>query len=173
MDTDSAAGSLADWFDQMADAMRDGTETDVPCETCMACCESSLFVRVEQDEAALDHIPQDLLAPAPGQPGVFVLGYDTEGRCPMLGADGCTIYAHRPGGCRVFDCRIFAATDIAPEATHVALRTRSQQWTFELNSDRDQAVWAALDHAAELDAEGIAGALRTFDAAAHAFRSGH
>ena len=165
MDTDIAAGPLGDWFDQMAAALRDGSGTDVPCGTCTACCESSLFVRIEQDEAALDHIPSDLVVPAPGQRGVFVLGYDTEGRCPMLGPDGCTIYAHRPRGCRVFDCRIFAATGIAPEATHVALRTRSERWTFRLVSDRDRSVRAALDEAADGDVDGIAGAIHAFDAA--------
>ena len=30
------------------------------------------------------------------------LALDTEGRCPLLGPQGCTVYAHRPTCCRIY-----------------------------------------------------------------------
>ena len=84
----------------------------------------------------------------------------------MLGANGCTVYDHRPRGCRVFDCRLFAATGVLPESTHVDLRRRSGQWTFSVESARDRAARAALDRATDPGAEGFADALRAFATAA-------
>ena len=45
-----------------------------------------------QEIEAYANLPLVLLDPA----------RDAEGRCPFVGADGCTVYAHRPAACRLF-----------------------------------------------------------------------
>ena len=103
------AGAFSEWLAQMRLVLRGDGEADVPCGECTGCCTSSQFVHIEPDESdTLAHVPAALRFPAPGlPPGHVVLGYDERGRCPMLGADGCTIYANRPRTCRTYDCRIF------------------------------------------------------------------
>lgn len=137
------AGDFSTWLTGVRAALRDRTESAVPCEGCTACCTSSQFVHVEPDETdALAHIPAELLFPAPlAPPGHRVLGYDEQGRCPMLGADGCTIYEHRPRTCRTYDCRIFAATGIEDaDRDKQAITARARRWRFELDpaGRRDQ-----------------------------------
>lgn len=107
-------------------------DVDVPCGSCTACCRSSRFVHVGPDEqVALAAIPGELLFPAPGWPaGWKVMGYDDQGRCPMLGDRGCTIYEHRPRTCRTFDCRALVAADLMEqlekEAPAIAEAARRQ-----------------------------------------------
>lgn len=119
-----------EWRERFRRALQSGAATDVPCGGCTACCRSYQFVHIEPDEAAtLARIDPALLAPAPGKPpGHVVMGYDGEGRCPMLGDDGCRIYEDRPRTCRTYDCRVFAATGIEPDQPLVAERVR--QWKF-------------------------------------------
>jgi Fe-S-cluster containining protein len=112
--------------------MRASGDAEVPCDGCTACCRSSRFVHVGPDEAAaLAAIPGELLFAAPGWPaGWKVMGYDREGRCPMLGDDGCTIYEDRPRTCRTFDCRALAAAGmlkkLEEEAPAIAAAARRQ-----------------------------------------------
>ena len=67
----------------------------------------------------------------------------------MLRDERCSIYAHRPQTCRDFDCRIFAATGIAPEddgpQAEVARRARS--WRFDVSSDESRAQLSAVQAA--------------------------
>ena len=121
---------FADWRAALRRSLEDGTSTGVPCGGCTACCRSHQFVLIEPDEAAtLRRVDRRLLAPAPGRPpGWQVLGFDREGRCPMLGQSGCTIYEDRPRTCRVYDCRVFAAAGVVPDQRLVADRARN--WVF-------------------------------------------
>ena len=149
----AAAGDFTVWLGEIGRAFREGAEMDVPCGTCNACCKSSQFIHVERDEPALDHIPHDLLFPTPGLPdGPLIMGYDANGHCPMLKDDACTIYAHRPRTCRVYDCRIFAASGVLPdEATKTAVAERVRQWQFSYaNAADDTAHKAVLAAAAFL-----------------------
>ena len=144
------AGDFTEWLTAIRQSMRDGTTMNVPCGACTACCRSAQFVDIGPDEAdALTHIPVELLSPAPGRPGHRVLGYDAEGRCPMLGEDdaGCTIYEHRPRACRTFDCRIFAAAGIEPdEPGKRPLAEQVSRWRFtsgvqrETHARRDESI---------------------------------
>jgi uncharacterized protein len=128
------AGPFASWLRQMQAALAGSGDSDVPCDGCTACCESSQFVHIAPDEVdTLAHVPAALLFPAPGlSAGHVVLGYDGDGRCPMLSGAACTIYAHRPRACRVYDCRIFAATDVEVGEPEVASRVR--RWRFEVDA---------------------------------------
>ncbi len=153
-DAPLTAGRFAPWLDQMLLALRGGTDSDVPCGDCVACCTSRQFVHVEPDEVdALAHIPDEVRFAAPGlASGHVVLGYDDEGRCPMLGERGCTIYEHRPRACRVYDCRVFVAAGIEPDDDQPAIVRRVRRWQFEpLSVDDAEAQRAVLAVAAVLD----------------------
>ena len=129
-----AAGEFSVWLAGMEAVLRGEAESTVPCGTCTACCTSSQFVHIDPDEIdALAHIPAALRFPAPGLPkGHVVLGYDERGRCPMLGDRGCTIYEHRPRACRTYDCRVFVATGIEPDAGQPAVAAQVRRWRFDV-----------------------------------------
>lgn len=135
-----------------------GAPADVPCEGCTACCESGYFVHVEPDEAeTLRRVPTAVRVAAPGLPaGNVVIARDTSGRCALFADGACSIYAHRPRACRVFDCRVFAATGVTPGAVPVAVRARA--WDLDGEGPEEERLLAALraaavflrEHAAEL-----------------------
>lgn len=150
------AGPFATWLAELQQALDGGGDARVPCGACTACCTASQFVHVGPDEVdALAHIPPALLFPAPRMPaGHVLLGYDSQGRCPMLVDGGCSIYEHRPRTCRTYDCRVFPASglDAADDGKPlIAARARRWQFAFPTAADREQhdAVRAA---AAYLDA---------------------
>jgi len=141
------AGDFTTWLGQIGSALTGDGVSDVPCGPCTACCRSRQFVHVGPDETqALAAIPADLLFAAPGLPvGTMVLGYDQDGRCPMLGTAGCTIYASRPRTCRVYDCRVFAATGIPmDEPGNEAIGEQASRWRFTVASESDQEHLDAL-----------------------------
>jgi hypothetical protein len=128
-----AAGTFSSWLDDTIAALAVGGDSDVPCGTCVGCCSSAQFVHVTPDDIdALAHIPDELLFPAPGAPkGHRLMGYDEDGRCPMLTDVGCSIYEHRPQTCRQYDCRVFAATGVETDKPLVAAQVA--QWTFDVD----------------------------------------
>lgn len=125
--------------------------TDVPCGTCKACCTSSYFIQITpQETETLAHIPKELLFPVPGLPkGHMLLGYDQQGRCPMLTEKGCSIYQYRPKTCRSYDCRIFAAAGIsAGEEDKNRVTQQVRQWQFSYPAPEDRIQHAAVKKAA-------------------------
>jgi uncharacterized protein len=144
------AGELSSWFAAMQVALRGEGESDVPCGRCTGCCRSAQFVHIEPDETdTLAHVPAALRVRAPGRPrGHVVLGYDERGRCPMLGEHGCTIYEHRPRTCRTYDCRVFAATGIAPDPTQPAVAERVGRWRFVVDTPEARRLRDELERAA-------------------------
>jgi Fe-S-cluster containining protein len=142
------AGSFPAWLSEMTRALRGEVSADVPCGTCSACCTSSQFVHITPDETdTLAHVPAALRFPAPGLPaGHVVLGYDDRGHCPMLVDGRCSIYDHRPRACRTYDCRVFAAADVEPDAEAIAARVR--QWRFSYPTPDDRARHEAVRAAA-------------------------
>src|SRR5262249_40629696 len=96
---------------------------------------------------ALKHIPPELLFPAPGRPaGHLVMGYDERGHCPMLIENRCSIYAHRPRACRMYDCRVFAATGVEPNS---AIAERVRAWEFSYSTSDGAATRETLIATAE------------------------
>jgi Fe-S-cluster containining protein len=147
-----AAGEFGEWLHEVRAAIGGDGETDVACGSCVACCSSSQFVHIAPDERdSLAHIPKALLFPAPGAPrGHVLMGYDEHGRCPMLRADGCSIYEHRPRTCRTYDCRVFAAAGLLPdEPGKEAIAQRAARWRFDHADARSVALHAAVKAAAE------------------------
>jgi Fe-S-cluster containining protein len=143
------AGDLATWFGEMTAALRGAGESDVPCGSCTACCRSSQFVHIAPDErATLAVIPKELRFPAPRLPeGHVLLGYDERGHCPMLVDGGCSIYENRPRACRVYDCRVFAASGVTP-SDRPAVADRVRQWRFSFDSADSRPIFEALQAAA-------------------------
>lgn len=141
------AGELAAWLSETLAAHRVGEGASVPCDRCTACCAASQFVHLDPDDrAARANIPAALLFPAPGAPpGTLVMGYDAAGRCPMLGPSGCTIYDHRPRACRMFDCRVFAATGVA--AQRPGIDAQVARWRFDATTSASTTARAAIDAA--------------------------
>jgi Fe-S-cluster containining protein len=150
MTDDLPAGRFSEWLDGMQAALRGERESDVPCEGCTACCTSSQFVHIGPDETdTLAHIPRQLLFPAPRLPaGHVVLGYDERGHCPMLTAEGCSIYEHRPRTCRTYDCRVFPAAGVEPDDPDGAIARRARRWRFAFPTELDEQEHAAVRAAA-------------------------
>ena len=132
-----AAGDFTTWLGDIKRSIRAGATSNVPCGTCTACCTSGQFVHIAPDETAtLAAIPTALLFPAPGGPtGHVLLGYDQHGHCPMLVEGACSIYEDRPRTCRAYDCRVFAATGVSPDADKPAIAAQARRWRFSYADD--------------------------------------
>lgn len=141
------AGEFGAWLASMTRALEAGTASAVPCGECDACCRAGYFIHVRPDETrTLAAVPESLLFPAPGRPvGHRVLGFDGEGRCPMLADGACTVYGARPATCRSYDCRVFAATGIAePGPAKAAVTARARRWKFWYADPRSESSHNAL-----------------------------
>ena len=125
------AGRLDTWLITTDKALQGHGATNVPCGTCTACCRSGQFIHVTAEDApALAAINPALLFPATDGSDSFLLGFDDEGHCPMLVDNTCSIYKARPQACRVYDCRIFAATGVKP-VNEPLIDAAVGQWSFE------------------------------------------
>jgi hypothetical protein len=137
---DLPAGRFSSWLRRTRSAQVSEDGADVPCGECTACCTSSYFIHIRPEETqTLTRIPGELLFAAPGLPkGNVLLGYDENGRCPMLRDDKCSIYEHRPLTCRTYDCRVFTAAGIAADRALITQRARRWKFSHSTKDDRDQ-----------------------------------
>lgn len=121
--------AFAEWVVAMHAGMRTGDGIDVPCGECVACCTSAQQIVVDDDErgALPAHAAVD-----------GVLATDANGACVLLVDGRCTVYERRPRRCRTYDCRIFEATGVAPEADKPAIAARAAQWSFTYDTDDDR-----------------------------------
>jgi hypothetical protein len=146
------AGSFSTWLAQMDRALAGEADSDVPCGPCTGCCTASQFIHIGADETAtLARIPAPLLFPAPRAPeGHVLMGYDERGHCPMLSDGACSIYEDRPRTCRTYDCRVFAAAGVDPDASSQPdIAARVARWRFDHPTSLDEAAHAAVRAAAE------------------------
>lgn len=100
-----------------------------------------MFIHIEPHEKAAERIPRPLLFAAPGRPkGHLVMGYNEHGHCPMLLDHKCSVYDARPGTCRRYDCRIFAATgiEIEPGLPEIAARVDAWEFTYATPQSRHE-----------------------------------
>jgi Fe-S-cluster containining protein len=146
------AGNFFEWLRSTEASLQAKTGgADVPCGACTACCRSSMFVHIGPEEKqTIGRIPRALLFPAPGWPeGHLLMGYDDQGRCPMLAGDRCSIYEDRPRICREYDCRVFAATGIRVDPqTQADIARRVQEWVFDYENEASRQEHARLEAAA-------------------------
>jgi Fe-S-cluster containining protein len=147
-----SAGNFSEWLRGAEASLQSGQGgTAVPCGTCTACCRSSMFVHIGPEETqTIQRIPRALLFAAPGRPkGHLVMGYNHRGHCPMLLADKCSIYEHRPQTCRTYDCRIFAATGVPVEPQNQAdIPQRAQAWRFDYETKESRQEHKTMQAAA-------------------------
>ncbi len=137
------AGDFGSWLSGFRASLRNGEPVDVPCDGCLACCRSDMLIPVDSDEAdVLAHVPAGDLAPMPGEPSRQVLRRDGSGRCSQLMAEGCSVYEHRPRACRMYDCRIFAATGLRADAPLIA--EAAGRWRFSYASAEAREQHAAV-----------------------------
>lgn len=100
-----------------------------------------MFIRITPEETrTIRRIPKALLFPAPGLPkGHMLMGYDDQGRCPMLVDNECSIYEDRPQTCRDYDCRVFAATGVAVDPkTQAEIANRVREWVFSYETEESR-----------------------------------
>ena len=145
------AGDFRTWTLSMEAAMRGLGESDVPCGSCTACCTSSQFILVEPDETrTLGRIPTALLFPAPRMPkGHQLMGYDSNGHCPMFIDNRCSIYTDRPRACRLYDCRIFPASGVLnDDPGKDAIAAQAVRWRFSYEASSDVVLQEAINAAA-------------------------
>jgi Fe-S-cluster containining protein len=81
-----------------------GQLTDILCTKCGLCCDGTLFADVElagaAEAAALEAMGLDV-EDADGGEGALLIQ-----PCAALNGTRCSIYMHRPGCCRTFECRL-------------------------------------------------------------------
>ena len=125
------AGQLDAWLIATDKALKEHRTTNVPCGTCTACCRSGQFIHVTTEDArARAVINPALLFPAPDESDSLLIGFDEEGRCPLLFDNACSIYKARPQACRAYDCWVFAATGVKPHDQPL-IADAVGQWSFE------------------------------------------
>src|ERR1700720_3395128 len=73
----------------------------VPCNGCRMCCYHPRIEVEPQDD--IRHLDIETR-----EDGGQTLRRREDGSCVHLGPEGCTVYAHRPRGCRTYDCRLFS-----------------------------------------------------------------
>jgi Fe-S-cluster containining protein len=148
--TTVAAGPFGIWLAAFRASLHGEGGTDVPCGDCDGCCVSSYSILVRpEDKQALNAIPATLLANAPSLgPGIKAMGYLPNGKCPMLSAGKCSIYAARPQTCRDYDCRIFAAAGLEAGVDKVVINRRVRAWRFTYPTDADKVAHSAVRAAA-------------------------
>jgi Fe-S-cluster containining protein len=141
-----AAGPFGAWLAAFRASLHGKGGTDVPCGDCDGCCVSSYSILVRpEDKQALSAIPAGLLANAPSLgPGIKAMGYLPNGKCPMLSAGKCSIYAARPQTCRDYDCRIFAAAGIEAGVDKLVINRRVRAWRFTYPTDADRVAHNAV-----------------------------
>jgi Fe-S-cluster containining protein len=139
---------FADWLGSAVATLEDDVPAEVPCGDCNACCRTHHYIHVRPEEKhARARLPRESLYPAPGlPPGYLVIGPDEDGCCPLLAEGRCTVYEDRPLACRTYDCRVYAATGVAPDRADIAAQVRRWRFTYPTPGDQERraAVHAAV-----------------------------
>jgi len=149
--TNLHAGTFSLWLHNIRKALLENRGITVRCGECDACCRSSYFIHIKPEETkTFDRIPKKLLFPAPlRSEGHMVLGYDEQGRYPMLVRNKCSIYRYCSATCRIFDCRVLAASGLNLDDNDNNLIVRqARRWKFSCPTKRDRNLLSAVQHAA-------------------------
>jgi len=136
------AGDFGTWLTQVQRSFSGTEGTVVPCGNCLGCCTSFQFIHVHpHDTRTFSVIPKNLLVKAPGlADGNMVLGFSSDGYCPMLLNNTCSIYENRPQTCLDYDCRVFAAAGLdagGQEKERINKRVRAWRFTYSTECDLD------------------------------------
>ena len=142
---------FSNWLKSFTGTLKGINDGNVPCGECVGCCTSSYFIHIKPtDTESINHIPKELMFPAPGLPkGHYLLGYDEKGHCPMFRNGKCSIYTYRPETCRQYDCRVYPATGIFPDDDTSQIVKKAKGWKFDVSSPEDIEVFEAVRVSAE------------------------
>jgi uncharacterized protein len=105
--------------------------TDILCTKCGLCCDGTLFADVELagavEAARLEAMGLEVEDADGGEAALLLQP------CAALKGTRCSVYVHRPGCCRTFECRLLqeakrgtVSVDSALEKIAAALRVRRQ-----------------------------------------------
>lgn len=125
-------GSLSTYLRHASKISIANPDSHTPCGSCDTCCHSVF------DKLGLTPEEQTRF-------GVEYFDMTETGRCPHMGENGCEIYEQRPLTCRMFDCRFFAACDIArvevggiPALPNAQINELAGKWAFKPLTDEDR-----------------------------------
>jgi uncharacterized protein len=142
------ATPFAAWLRATCATLDEDEPADVPCGSCNACCRTFHQIHLRPGEKrARKRLPKEYLSVARGlPPGYLLLGYTETGACPVLIGGRCTIYEDRPLVCRTYDCRMYAATGVAPDRPDIAVQVWRWRFSYPAAEDRElqDAVLAAV-----------------------------
>lgn len=134
----------------MRAVLRGQAAADVPCDGCVGCCVSSYPIPLRPDDRAALALAPDRHLQLPVVTGQLArMTPRADGRCPMLEADRCTIYADRPRTCRDYDCRIYAAAGLEPDGQRPVIRQRVHEWRFDYAGAGERAQAEAVRRAGQ------------------------
>jgi uncharacterized protein len=153
------AGDFGAWLIQARAALRGSAGTRVPCGDCTGCCTSGYSLEVRPtDAAALERIPAgSLYRSRSSSSSNWTVRPNADGRCPMLSAGKCTIYAKRPQTCLDYDCRVFTAAGMeAGGSDKAVINQRVREWRFQFTCEQDRQAHAAIKAAARFIRDGQA-----------------
>lgn len=146
------AGEFGAWLLAMTLTLQGHGDNAVPCGDCTGCCSAAWPVALrEEDRDLLPLVPAAyLLTVDNAPPGVRYMGYRSDGTCPMLVEQRCTVYARRPQTCRDFDCRLFAAAGMpSAGAGKAMIDRRIRAWRFRYATPAAKAHHEAIMRTAQ------------------------
>lgn len=112
---------------------------DVPCHKgCVACCKA-FSVQLHPHEVG-DYPAKDLVL---DKQKLVAFKRQSDGACVYLVNNKCSIYERRPRGCREFDCRMYAWTNITPQGAP-GLQDAAKRWNLSADTFEDQILWHAI-----------------------------
>jgi Fe-S-cluster containining protein len=135
------------WLSKIRKSIQNNIVMEVPCGACRACCTSSLFIQINKNEVkTINKIDKRLLIETPNIPkGNYLLGYLSNGHCPMFKENQCSIYTNRPNTCKIFDCRTFTATALkADNHLKKEISIQSERWRFSFTKKIDKIEFDAI-----------------------------
>lgn len=136
---DPASVPFAAWLEATLGTLLHDEPADVPCGPCTACCRTFHQLHIRPGERRTRRLlPREHLSVPRGlPPGYLLLGYTEDGSCPMLVGGRCTIYGDRPLVCRTYDCRLYAATGVAPDRADIADQVRRWRFAYPRPEDHE------------------------------------
>jgi hypothetical protein len=108
----------------------------VPCGDCTQCCyHAGVDVHPEMEPPErLAHLEVEF------REGGWFLRKRADGACVHLGPKGCTVYAHRPNACRLYDCRLHALVCVLDSYSG---DHKQPAWMFQPKTNESRAFMAA------------------------------
>jgi hypothetical protein len=132
-------GSVTTFIRKHGQSSRTGTNNNVPCNGCTACCRSP--------NNAPELTPHELARfrdAAEFRDGHWLLARHENGHCIKLVDGKCSIYSDRPKICALFDCRFYALLGLVPGNDAIMAEAIEQWAPPDMPRKDDVRVFQAL-----------------------------